>query len=303
MKNEFIKSPLNYTGGKYRLLEQIIPLFPEHINTFVDLFCGGANVGINVKANKVIYNDYNSKLIALYKVFDKYSSEEIIKRITRIIKRYGLSESALYGYEYYGCNSSDGLGKFNKDHFAQLKEDFNKKSRKDDLYYFMLYVLIIYGFNNQIRFNGKGEYNLPIGKRDFNVQIKNNLISFVEKLHHQEKVFLSKQFTKLSDLDLGNDDFVYCDPPYLITTASYNEKNGWTEQDEKNLLEYLDMLNDKGIHFALSNVTEHKGRKNDILLEWAKRYTIHELDFDYNNSSYHGSNTDKETKEVLITNY
>lgn len=29
MKNTYIKSPLNYTGGKYKLLPQIIPLLPE----------------------------------------------------------------------------------------------------------------------------------------------------------------------------------------------------------------------------------------------------------------------------------
>ena len=56
-KNNYIKSPLNYTGGKYKLLKQIIPLLPDNINTFVDLFGGGFNVGINVKANKIIYND------------------------------------------------------------------------------------------------------------------------------------------------------------------------------------------------------------------------------------------------------
>lgn len=40
MKNIYIKSPLNYTGGKYKLLPQIIPMLPSNINTFVDLFGG-----------------------------------------------------------------------------------------------------------------------------------------------------------------------------------------------------------------------------------------------------------------------
>lgn len=30
-----IQSPLNYTGGKYKLLPQILPFFPENINCFV----------------------------------------------------------------------------------------------------------------------------------------------------------------------------------------------------------------------------------------------------------------------------
>ena len=303
MNNTYIKSPLNYTGGKYKLLPQLLPLFPEKISKFVDVFCGGANVGINVEADKIIYNDSNTKLISLFKVFDKYSDEEIIKRITKVIQRYGLSESKIYGYEHYGCNSSDGLGGYNRNAFEQLKSDFNARNRKDDYYYIMLYVLIVYGFNNQIRFNSKGEYNLPVGKRDFNRNIEKNLSLFVDSMHKQEKEFYSKDFSCLKNLELGSDDFVYCDPPYLITTASYNEMNGWTENDEKDLLGYLDYLNSQNVKFALSNVIEHKGRKNYLLIKWAKNYNIHYLDFDYSNSSYHGNNTDKETREVLITNY
>lgn len=36
-----IKSPMNYIGNKYRILDQI-KVFPDNINNFVDLFCGGS---------------------------------------------------------------------------------------------------------------------------------------------------------------------------------------------------------------------------------------------------------------------
>lgn len=57
MEHKFIKSPLNYVGGKFKLLPQIIPLFPTNINRFFDLFGGGFNVGINVSSQETIYND------------------------------------------------------------------------------------------------------------------------------------------------------------------------------------------------------------------------------------------------------
>lgn len=56
-KKDLAKSPLNYTGGKFKLLPQILPLFPDNINTFIDLFTGGCNVGVNVEANKIVCND------------------------------------------------------------------------------------------------------------------------------------------------------------------------------------------------------------------------------------------------------
>ena len=61
-----IKSPLNYIGGKAKLLDQILPLFPKKINTFLDLFAGGCNVGLNVKAEKLICNDNLKFLIEMY---------------------------------------------------------------------------------------------------------------------------------------------------------------------------------------------------------------------------------------------
>ncbi len=44
----YIRSPLNYTGNKYRILDQLIPHMPKNINVLVDLFAGGATVGLNV---------------------------------------------------------------------------------------------------------------------------------------------------------------------------------------------------------------------------------------------------------------
>ena len=302
-KDDIVKSPLNYTGGKTKLLPQILPLFPDKINTFVDLFCGGANVGINVKAKKVQYYDLNSDLIGLLSVFGKMSATELKQNIESIIKKYDLSQSEIYGYAKYHCKSASGLGSYNKEHFIKLRDDFNELEEKDDNYYLMLYVLIVYAFNNQIRFNKKHEFNLPVGKRDFNKNIRKNFDEFVGTLRKQKYTFECKDFRKVDTSKLRKDDFVYCDPPYLITTASYNEQDGWTEKDERDLLELLDKLNERGIKFALSNVTIHKGKRNEILIDWSRKYNVHNLSFSYNNSNYHGTNTEKETQEVLITNY
>ena len=154
-----IQSPLNYTGGKYKLLPQIIPLFPKEINCFVDLFCGGCNVGINVHAERYIYNDSCVPLINLYSVMHTMEPEIFIKKIETIIKNYNLSDVKVHGYDFYNCNSSQGLGPYNKDKFVKLRNDFNALRVKNSDYYIMLYVLIVFAFNNQIRFNRNGEFN------------------------------------------------------------------------------------------------------------------------------------------------
>ena len=103
---------------------------------------------------------------------------------------------------------------------------------------------------------------------------------------------------------LNESDFVYCDPPYLITCATYNEQDGWNETMENKLYELLDKINERGIKFALSNVFYNKGKENKILIDWAQKYNVLHLDKTYSNCSYHAIDRDKTTTdEVLVLNY
>lgn len=306
-QKELIQSPLNYTGGKYKLLPQILPHFPKDIDYFVDLFCGGGNVGINIPCNRVLFNDNNSIIRYMFGTFKNMDKEETFRLIDSIIKEYGLSDSDKFGYEYYGCNSADGLSKYNTNGYLRLRDDFNKMQNKDYGYYITLYVLIVYSFNNQIRFNRKGEFNLPAGKRDFNRKMREKLSAFIDRLKSGDYTFESNDFREISDEDWNDKTFVYVDPPYLITCATYNEQDGWNEELEKELLNYLDKLNDRGIRFALSNVLQSKGKENKLLLDWVNRnigkYRVIYLDYTYANSNYHTKDRTSKTDEVLIVNY
>lgn len=303
LEKEITASPLNYIGGKYKLLSQIIPLFPDNVNVFADIFCGGCNVGTNVKAQKIICNDLDSNLIGLFEFFKTKSYSEIKNEIDSVIEKYGLSNSFKNGYSFYNCNTADGLGFYNKEKFLTLRNDFNSLKKSDSKYFIYLYVLIIFAFNNQIRFNAKGNYNLPVGKRDFNKRMQKKLCAFLEKIKNIE--FTNKSFEELN-LKLSENDFVYADPPYLITCASYNEKNGWNENLEKELLDFLDSLNEKNVKFALSNVLTSKGKTNEILKNWLESnpaYKCHHLNYTYKNSNYHKKDKVNQADEVLITNY
>ncbi len=305
-----IQSPLNYTGGKFKLLPQILPRFPKNIKTFVDLFCGGCNVGINVECKSVIYNDLDENLLYLYNTFKNLDKQSVFEWIYEIIGKYELSLVSKNGYDYYKCESSKGLGNYNKEKFLKLRNDFNEKKKKgnyDYYYYVMLYVIIVYAFNNQIRFNSNGEFNLPVGKRDFNKKMQQKLSDFIDKIKEQDCQFTCLDFRKFNIDILGNNDFVYVDPPYLITCATYNEQGGWSETDEKDLLQFLDKLNAHNLRFALSNVLRSKGKENTILIEWLKKnkdkYKAINLDYSYSNSNYQTKDKTSNSEEVLIINY
>ncbi len=282
---KYIKSPLNYTGGKYKLLNSLFDIFPNNINTFVDLFAGGFNVGINVNANKIICNDQINYLIELYEFLEKSNTEEVINNIYKIINEFQLSKS-------------------NADGYNKLRERYNENK---DILDFL--VLTFYAFNHQIRFNNSQKFNTPFGKErsSYNDSIEKNLKEFCKALKEKNVEFHNTDFLSVNLSDLSDKDLVYCDPPYLISTGSYNDgKRGfkdWTEVEEKQLLGLLDELNSRGIKFALSNVLYHKGLSNDLLIEWSKKYKVHYIDKSYANCSYHFKEKNAKTVEVVITNF
>jgi adenine-specific DNA-methyltransferase len=297
----FVKSPLNYTGGKHKLLPQITKLFPSEINVFYDVFSGGANVGINATAKNIICIEKNRYVVQLLKLIQNNNFEDLNQRVIDIIEKFGLSQSYIKGYDFYNADSSAGLGQFNKNAFLELRNEFNKDKTRIDL----LLVLVLYSFNNQIRFNHNGDFNLPIGKRDYNGSSRKNVASFNQISNEKQIIFKTQDFREIEKADLQKNDFVYLDPPYLLGLASYNELGGWTKKDEKDLYNLLSCLNKKGVRFALSNVLEHKGEINEIMKNWAKKnnFKINELNYDYKNSNYHSTAKNNKTIEVLITNY
>lgn len=295
----FIQSPLNYTGSKFRLLPQILPLFPKDISVMVDLFCGGASVGVNVRAKEIILNDKQKELVRILELFKSLSFDTLFTQILGLIDEFSLSNSAKFGYGFYKCDSAKGLSSYNKAGFLRLKNTYN--ADKEAL---KLFVLIIYAFNNQIRFNAKGEFNLPCGKRDFNAKMQDKLKGFTNALQNKHISLASLDFRAFDTDILDKQSFVYIDPPYLLGGATYNENGAWSKSDEKDLFEFMQMLDTKNVKFALSNVLFHKQKEHKMLKIWLDKnpkFHTHFLNFSYKNCNYQ---TKREpSSEVLITNY
>lgn len=150
-----------------------------------------------------------------------------------------------------------------------------------------------------LRFNSKGDFNLPVGNVDLNQNVINSLDKYFNFANNNELNFSSSDFRVFfKNNTFQANDFIYLDPPYLISNSEYNKL--WTEKDEIDLLNILDELNAKGVRFAISNLINSKDKENKIFKEWAQKYNIYDVDSNYIN--YH-NNSVKETKEVLVTNY
>ena len=281
-----IKSPINYTGNKFSIINQLLPLFPNNINTFIDLFAGSCTVSVNASANNFLINDNITELIDLYCVILSTPTDILLETVGSRIDELSLSKT-------------------NEEGYLQLRREYNSIRNPLDLF-----ILSAYSFNHTIRFNNNKEFNSPFGRErsQYNKNIERNLILFSEQLKEMNPSLCSLDYSKLDISSLSKFDFVYCDPPYLITTATYNDGKrgfkGWNQDEERKLLGLLDNLNENNIKFGLSNVLSHNGVENTIINNWLREnnFNVHQIEKNYRNSSYNKKHRGISI-EVLITNY
>ncbi len=282
-------------------MPQLCALFPREIDTYFEPFCGGGSSFLNVKAHRYKLNDIDSHLIALHKFLQAASldSEGFFAQIYALIEHYALSCSLL------GIIPPPTLRKefkktyfarFNKAAYLALREDFN--AQKDDIS--RLYLLLIYGFNRFLRFNARGDFNLPVGNVDFNANVFNALQGYFAFSQGAEVEFFNENYAEfLAKFEFGERDFVYFDPPYLISDSEYNKL--WNDGKEREFYAFLDELNARGVRFGLTNLLTHKGRANKMLENFAAKYHCCEIKSNY--ISFNDNSIKKDSREIYVSNF
>lgn len=212
------KSPVFYMGNKERLIKKgLIDMFPKDIKTFIEPFSGSGVVSINVEASKYILNDIDTNVINLLKLFREHTAEHIVNHINTRIKEFDLNEPP-------ECNIDDvrDAYKLNYNTFRSFHNNQNPRQVLD------LYTLTFYSHSNIMRFNGKGDFNAPRANdlRKFKDGHEQKVQHGCEFFRNNDITFLNGDYkTSLQNIE-GDNVFIYCDPPYLNTTAVYNEKKG-----------------------------------------------------------------------------
>lgn len=275
-----VESPLNYTGSKSKMVDIIKRYLPaQPINTLVDAFGGGFNVGINIPSNETIYNDINPFVEGLIKSFstDVYS---YLMYVSKLINKYKLSPN-------------------NKEGYLALRNKYNQTpiEKRDPR---MLYTLILYGFQQQIRFNTNYGFNNPPGSRWFNECLLSKFITFARCSKAKNIEYCNLSFEQLIGR-ITPDTLVYADPPYRSTLGVYNDGKrgfeGWTIKHEQNLCLFLDQINKRGSRFMLSYVLRVDDFYNEEVANWAANNHYNVIEIEIPQGRYNNR------REVLITNY
>ena len=276
--NRIFVPPIKSQGIKTKLVPWINSIIPETTNgTWIEPFMGTGVVAFNVCPKSAIMCDTNPHLIEFYKGMQK-------KEITpKSVKEYLYSEG-------------DKLRRIGDSHYYEIRKRFNEKHSPLDFLF-----LNRAGFNGMIRFNRKGEFNVPFCKKQnrfaqsYITKIVNQIEYVYYLLQFNEFKFICQDFNKTIRMASQN-DIIYCDPPYIDRHTDYF--NGWNEIKEKEL--YLSLKETKA-KFILSTWHHNSYRRNNYIESlWSEFEILTREHF------YHIGGKEKNRNsmiEALVTNF
>jgi DNA adenine methylase len=270
-----MKTFLNYIGSKRKLFKKIERYLPDSINNYYEPFVGGGsmlfylNNILDIKMNYI--NDIDNDLINVYKVI-KNNVNELIEYLHELDK-----------YK-------------SKIKFALIVKAYNeKKNIKNNVLKAALFIYINKrSYNNNFQYR-KGDIIKPYFS---NSNCKNSIFDKTNILKVSEffksvninnvdyKEFLNKNKPKKGD-------FVFIDPPYIVSNVKTYYKKSFTLEDMIDLRQVCDNLNKKKIKFMITF------NNNDDIKKIFKKYSI----YSFENSSIQSNYGNVKEKEIIIINY
>lgn len=254
-----IVPPIKSQGIKTKLVPWINSLICQSgldlaTTNWVEPFFGTGVVGLNapVGGNRII-GDSNPHIINFYNslltgVITPQNMREYLTREGRL-----LAEAADDGYAHYRLVKS----RFNAEHSPF---DFIFLSRA--------------GFNGMMRFNRKGEWNIPFCKKPnrfapaYISKICNQIASAQRVIMQSHWEFRTRSFVETIE-QAQEGDLIYCDPPYFGRYVDYY--NGWTEGDEEALYNALRYTR---AHFILSTWHHNEFRENEMMGRFWNNFNV-----------------------------
>lgn len=273
-----IVPPIKCQGIKTKLVPWIRAIIPSEFDgRWIEPFLGSGVVAFNIRPKRALLADSNPHLINFYQAI----AEERISSLTtrQFLEREG---SKLL--------RSDG------EHYYVIRDRFNEYGDPIDFLFLNRAC-----FNGMIRFNRKGNFNVPFCRKPNRfaqaliTKISNQVQAISDAIRIGDYEFHNQDFTTtINSAKAG--DFIYCDPPYIGRHADYF--NGW---DEKHEMELARLLSASPCRFILSTWHSNSFRKNTFIDSlWSKFHILTREHFYHVGAKEHNRNP---MLEALITNF
>lgn len=263
VERETLKPIIKWSGGKTDELKQIIPHLPTNYTTYLEPFIGGGAVYFNLNPEKAVINDVHKELTDFYQSIKNGHSDDIYE----FMRKHPNEEETYYKVRAY--DHSDPLD--NAKRFYYLRKTC---------------------FRGMLRYNRKGEFNIPYGRyKNFNYEdIKNKAY---EALLKRTEVF-NKDFDYIFEHYNDKNNFMFLDPPYDSEFTDYGYCS-FGKEEQKRLAECFKNTKIKCLMII---------GKTPFIEELYKDYIVGDYDKKYRFKLHSGRVGDEiNTKHLIIKNY
>ena len=265
-----MKPIIKYRGGKSKEIPLLVPYIPQYTGRYIEPFLGGGAMYFHLEPERAIINDINTKLIGFYLGVQQHYTE-LTHELAILEKIYNDNRANFEALKKLHPN--DKVADKNEDLYYALRNMYNGLSKPKFSLAALYYFINKTAYSGMIRFNARGEYNVPYGR------YKNFNTALITEQHHD---LLSK--TEIHNLDyrdifaLANiDDFIFLDPPYDCTFSDYGNdeyKEGFNEENHRQLANDFYNLNCKAMMVIGATPLTRELYGKSIIAEYNKNYAV-----------------------------
>lgn len=222
---------LKYRGGKSREIPLFRKYIPASFSSYIEPFLGGGAVYFHLEPEQAIINDVNSQLITFYECvrnhYDDMRAElDLIQELYERNQADYKARKALAPDEHVP-NANEAL-------YYRIRDMYNGKIPAEYLDGVLYFFINKTAYSGMIRFNSKGEYNVPFGRYS---NLNTKLITQEHSQLLQRAEVLQEDYSAVFERAQA-DDFMFLDPPYDCVFNDYGNidmVNGFDEEQHRRL--------------------------------------------------------------------
>lgn len=265
-----MKPLLKYRGGKSKELPMLLPYMPTFEGRYIEPFFGGGAMFFRLERPNSIINDINSRLMNFYRAIQN-QFPQLKNELAEIEQLYTTNRALFDALKKQHPN--ERVEDNNELLYYRLRDMYNGLTESEYSQAALYYFINKTSYSGMIRFNAKGEFNVPYGR------YKNFNTSLVTESHHQllaNTEIHSRDYREIFEL-ANAEDFIFLDPPYDCIFSDYgNEeyRDGFNEDNHRRLANDFFNIDCRALMVIGGTPLTRELYQNNIVAEYDKNYSV-----------------------------
>lgn len=265
-----MKPIIKYRGGKSKEIPLLIPYIPKYEGRYIEPFLGGGAMYFHLEPKQAVINDINTKLMEFYTAVQQNYSR-LSKELAKLESIYTKNRADFDALKK--LHPDERVDDKNEALYYSLRDMYNGLTKPQYSAAALYYFINKTAYSGMIRFNAKGEYNVPYGR------YKNFNTTLITEQHHR---LLAN--TEIHNADYREifalteaDDFVFLDPPYDCIFSDYGNdeyKDGFNEGSHRQLANDFHNLNCRALMVIGATQLTRELYGDNIIAEYDKNYSV-----------------------------